>query len=91
VPREIREVLRKAVQESSAYGPDASFDDDTPLLVDGIIDSIGIFSVMSHIEQDLGCILSPEEITAENFRSIDALSALVQRLVDAGAASRELS
>jgi acyl carrier protein len=91
VPKEIREILRKAVQESSAHGPDVSFNDDTPLLAEGIIDSIGIFSVMSYIELELGHVLSPEEITADNFRSIDALSALVQRLVDAAAVSREYS
>jgi acyl carrier protein len=82
-------MLRKAVQESSAHGPDVAFDDDTQLLAEGIIDSIGIFSVMSEIEQELGCILPPDEITADNFRSIDALSALVQRLVDAATVSKE--
>jgi acyl carrier protein len=84
-------MLRKAVRESSAHGPDVAFDDDTQLLAEGIIDSIGIFSVMSEIEQELGCIMPPDEITADNFRSIDALSALVQRLVDAATVSKEVT
>lgn len=90
VPDGIHAMLRKAVRESSAHGPDVVFDDETQLLAEGIIDSIGIFSVMSEIEQELGCVLPPEEITAENFRSISALGALVQRLAGA-AASREVT
>jgi acyl carrier protein len=82
VPDGIHAILRKAVRESSAHGPDVTFDDDTQLLAEGI-DSIGIFSVMSEIEQELGYVLPPDEITADNFRSIGALSALVQRLADA--------
>jgi acyl carrier protein len=84
-------MLRKAVRESSVHGPDVTFDDDTQLLAEGIIDSIGIFSVMSEIELELGCILPPDEITADNFRSIGALSALVQRLVDAATVSKEVT
>jgi acyl carrier protein len=90
VPDGIRAILRKAVRESSAHGPDVTFDDDTQLLAEGIIDSIGIFSVMSEIEQELGYVLPPDEITADNFRSIGALSALVQRLADA-ASSKEVT
>jgi D-alanine--poly(phosphoribitol) ligase subunit 2 len=90
VPDSIHAILRKAVRESSAHGPDVAFDDDTHLLAEGIIDSIGVFSVMSEIEQELGCVLPPDEITADNFRSIRALSALVQRLTDA-ATSKEVT
>ena len=90
MPKEIREILRNAVRESSVHGPDVSFDDDTQLLAEGIIDSIGIFSIMSHIEEKLDYVLAPDEITAENFRSINALSARVQRLVDSAVVSKEL-
>jgi acyl carrier protein len=89
VSERIREVLRKAVRESSAHGSDVRFDDTTPILAEGIIDSMGIFGVMTEIENVLGCTLPPEEISAENFRSIDALSALVQRLMDSAALSEE--
>ena len=80
VPDSIHAMLCRAVRESSAHGPDVAFDDDTQLLAEGIIDSIGIFSVMSEIEQELGCVVPPGEVTADNFRSIGALSALVARL-----------
>ncbi|MEA2836490.1 MAG: hypothetical protein QOD89_1040 [Bradyrhizobium sp.] len=90
MPDSIHAILRKAVRESSAHGPDVAFDDDTQLLAEGIIDSIGVFSVMSEIEQELGCVLPPDEITADNFRSIRALNALVQRLTDA-ATSKEVT
>jgi acyl carrier protein len=91
VPDSIHAMLCKAVRESSAHGPDVAFDDDTQLLAEGIIDSIGIFSVMSEIEQELGCVLPPSEITADNFRSIGALSALVQRLLADAATSKEVT
>jgi len=80
----LKGTLRQAVRESSSLGPDVKFDDDTQILAEGIIDSLGIFSVMSEIEKDLGVSLPPDEIAAENFQSVNIMMEMVTRLVDSG-------
>ena len=84
-----RELLRKAIREASPLGADLVFEDSTPLLADGIIDSMGIFGVMTELEGALGFSFPPEELVAENFQSIDTMFAMVQRLIDKGTIPRE--
>ena len=85
----IREILRKAVRESSSLGSDVTFADSTQILSEGIIDSMGIFGVMTELETALGCTIPPEELVADNFQSIDTMAALVQRLMAGGTGSTE--
>lgn len=85
----IRELLRKAVRESSSHGADVQFKDDTPILAEGIIDSLGIFSVMTELETAFGFTFPPEELLADNFQSVDTMETLVHRLVDSGTIARE--
>jgi len=85
----IREMLRNAVRVSSPLGAEVAFDDATPILAEGIIDSLGIFSVMTELESRLSCTFPPEELVAENFQSIDVMDAMVQRLVKKGLIAEE--
>lgn len=85
----IRQMLRKAVQEASSMGADLQFEDSTPILAEGIIDSLGIFGVMTEIETAFGFTFPPEELDAANFQSIDTMEALVQRLIQKGAIAAE--
>ncbi len=85
----IREMLRHAVRASSPLGVEVAFDDGTPILAQGIIDSLGIFSVMTELETRLSCTFPPEELVAENFQSIDVMEAMVRRLVEKGLIAEE--
>ena len=85
----VRELLRNTVRESSPLGPDVAFGDDTLILGEGIIDSLGIFGVMTEIETQLGFSFPPDELTEANFESIDSMAALVGRLMEAGTISKE--
>lgn len=85
----IREMLRNAVRTSSPLGAEVAFDDATPILAQGVIDSLGIFSVMTELETRLNCTFPPEELVAENFQSIDVMEAMVQRLVQKGLIAEE--
>jgi len=80
----IYELLRRTVRESSPLGSDLAFDDATPILAAGIIDSMGIFGIMTELERAFGCELPPEELDAQNFASIDAMAAMVRRLIEKG-------
>ncbi|MEW6645536.1 MAG: phosphopantetheine-binding protein [Pseudomonadota bacterium] len=82
-------MLRNAVRTSSPLGAEVAFDDATPILAQGVIDSLGIFSVMTELETRLNCTFPPEELVAENFQSIDVMEAMVQRLVQKGLIAEE--
>ncbi len=48
---------------------------DDDLLLTGLVDSIGIMSLVMHIETELGIPVPPEDVTIENFVSIRAIDA----------------
>lgn len=51
---------------------------DTLLIQDGIIDSLGIFMLISFIEDQYGIKLQPEDVVLDNFESVAAIRQLVQ-------------
>ena len=48
--------------------------DDDSLLDSGVIDSLGVLDLAAFIERELGVQLADDDLTAENFESIAALS-----------------
>jgi acyl carrier protein len=81
---DIREALYKSVKESSVKGAGVAFDDDTEIISSGILDSLGIFSVIAEIESKLNIWLPPEDIVSENFNSINAMMAMLAKLAESG-------
>lgn len=86
MPQSTRELLRSVVRQASPLGSGVRFADDTPILADGIIDSMSILGIMTEIERALGVTLPPEALVTENFQSIDTLAAMVERLSGTGTA-----
>ena len=62
--------------------PDVDYDTCTTLVDDRIIDSLGMVSLIAEIEEELDVAIPAVEVVAENFNSVDALCALVQRLIE---------
>ncbi len=58
--------------------PGTPLNGDTLLVQEGIIDSLGIFVLISFLEKELHTQLQPEDIVIENFETINKLAALVQ-------------
>ena len=54
-------------------------EDSTPLLDEGIIDSLGILDIVTHLEDAYGIQVGDDELNPENFASIAALAAFVER------------
>lgn len=54
---------------------DTALSPDDDLLLTGLVDSIGIMSLVMHIETELGIPVPPEDVTIENFVSIRAIDA----------------
>ena len=48
--------------------------DDTALMDAGLIDSLGVVEIVAFCEESLGCMVPPEEIAPDAFRSLASLA-----------------
>ena len=71
--------IRSFVMENLALGKGAdSIQDGTSLIENGVIDSLGIFQLVSFLENTYGIRVGDEEIVLENFESIDRIDQFLQ-------------
>jgi acyl carrier protein len=84
----IEEALKEyIVREIMSDSAGASVGSDDPLIDDGIIDSLGIFTLIAFMEERFGVKVQPEDVVLDNFRSVRTIRALVAaRLQEAPAA-----
>lgn len=76
----LRAELRAYVEETFLYlHPDVELGDGDGFLELGIVDSLGFVELVEEIQARYGIAVDALEITEENFGSIDALVAFVQR------------
>ncbi len=59
--------------------PDADADSDS-LVDDELIDSLDLVSLVAEIMDEFGVKIAVDDITPENFNSLDAMLALIRRL-----------
>jgi acyl carrier protein len=57
--------------------------DDYPLIEGGVVDSMGIFQLVSMIESRYGVEVDDEELVRDNFETLRAIARLVGSKVDA--------
>jgi acyl carrier protein len=55
-------------------------DEQTPLLDEGIIDSMGLMQLRMFIEDQVGVRIPDEEVMPDNFESVARIEEMVQRL-----------
>jgi len=74
----VRDQIREFIQENLASVKGiTSFRDDESLMENGVIDSLGIFRLVSFLEENFGVRVSDEEINPENLKSVDTIEQLV--------------
>ena len=56
--------------------------DSKGLVTDGILDSFDIINLVTELEGAFDIEIDPEDVTAENFESVDAIADLVERCKD---------
>lgn len=76
------EPLRKFIRKQFLFDEEARLDDGDPLFPD-VIDSLGVMEVVDFVEDGYGITLDEEELLADNFRSLEAISSLIDRKRDA--------
>lgn len=52
---------------------------DYHLIENHVVDSLGLFTLVTFIEEEFGIVVDDEELLPENFGTINAITALVER------------
>ena len=55
--------------------------EDTPLIENGIIDSMGVIELVTHVSEKYQIEFSGDDMTEENFGTVRAFAKLIQTLV----------
>lgn len=62
--------------------PDADYETCTTLIDDHYLDSLSMVSLVAELEDTFDITIPAVEVTANNFNSVDAITKLVERLVE---------
>jgi len=73
----IRQFIIEELKQSGGNSNVPYLEDDTPLIADGIIDSLMILSLLAFLEEEFGIIFSKGEFNPENFATIQKIHDLV--------------
>jgi acyl carrier protein len=77
---DIRDTLERYLQQEVLFSDDP-IDDRRDLLL--ALDSLSLLQLVSFLEEEFGIQIPDAAITAQNFRSLEAVEALVRRTVAA--------
>jgi acyl carrier protein len=57
-----------------------ALDSESPLMELGVLDSLGLMSLVSHVEQSYGFTLPDGDFVPENFETPRSIAAMIKRL-----------
>jgi len=75
---EIKNRVRQYIVDNFLYGDDNGLKNEDSLLDKGVIDSTGIVELLSYVEDVYDLEVADEEISRDNFDSIDKLSSFIE-------------
>ena len=79
---EMKDQIRTYIMDNILLGSaDQSIADDDSFLEKGIIDSTGILELVTFVEDEFNIEVGDEELTPDNFDSIEKLTAYTQRKI----------
>lgn len=62
--------------------PDIDFKEEKALVSDGILDSLDIISLVQELDEEFDITIKPADLIPENFNSVEAISKLVEKLME---------
>jgi acyl carrier protein len=74
-----RKVERFVVEEIAVGRGIESVSHDEDLLAADILDSLGIMELVSFLEEQYGIRVSDDDLTPENFQTVDSIVAFIDR------------
>ncbi len=77
---DIKDQIRQYIARNLLFSDNGfKYDDDASFLEEGIVDSLGIMDLISFIEETFGLTVKDEDLTPDNFDSVNKLANYVQR------------
>ncbi len=74
------DAIRRFITNELLRGlPGKLLGDDDPLIESGVIDSMGVMSLLAFLEKEFSIEIPGDDLIPENFGSITAIVALVER------------
>jgi acyl carrier protein len=74
---EIKDKVREFVLDAAQRKGLETVTDDESLTENGVVDSLGIFRLVSFLEDNFAIRIADEDIVGENFRSVTAIESFV--------------
>ncbi|MBL1209288.1 acyl carrier protein [Geminocystis sp. GBBB08] len=75
----IKETVKNYIQQEFLYDkPELELNDDSLLIEEEIIDSLGIFVLISFLDEQFQVKVEPQEVIAENFATLDVITSFVE-------------
>ena len=75
----MRDEIRQYLMANPATHNISEFADDDSLLESGVIDSLTMVDLITHLETTYGISIDEDDMVPENFDSIDAIACYVER------------
>lgn len=75
----IKPQVEQFIRDKFNIGAHRQLNTDTLLLDSGVVDSIGILEIVSFIEENFAIGVADDDLLPENFGSISAITAFVER------------
>ncbi|MEM7330649.1 MAG: acyl carrier protein [Chloroflexota bacterium] len=74
----IETVIKEFIAEEFMFDrPASDLSNDMSLIQEGIIDSLGIFMLVSFIDNQFGVKVEPEDVVLDNFETINKIKDLI--------------
>jgi acyl carrier protein len=70
--------IRKFVLDKFPLARKQQIKDSDPLLESGVLDSLGVLDLVSFVEQEFSVHVADDELTPENFQTIDRIAAFIE-------------
>ena len=80
---EIKAQVREYVARNLLFSDNGfEYGDDDSFLQEGIVDSVGVLELVLFVEETFGVAVDDQDITPDNFDSVNKLADYIQRHVD---------
>jgi acyl carrier protein len=76
----VKDYIRRELMNDAA----GDLDESENLLASGVIDSLGILRLVSFVEEKFDVEVPDEDVTIENFQSVESIAAFVTRMQEDG-------
>jgi acyl carrier protein len=76
---QIQESIRQYIAKNLLFSENGfAYSDSASFLNEGIVDSVGVMELVAFVDQEFGIEVEPDEISPENFDSVERIAKFVE-------------